>query len=50
MFTLEVDFIMLSKEFKTLAEIQPWVQIAINAGAFAVGIYCNGKIIEDYIS
>lgn len=48
MFTLEVDFIMLKKQFKTLAEIKPWVEIAINAGAWIVAILCQGKVIEVY--
>jgi hypothetical protein len=46
MFTLEIDFIMLDKKFKTLAEIQPWVQIALDAGANIVAIWCEGKLIE----
>ncbi|MHA2055320.1 MAG: hypothetical protein ACW99F_17205 [Candidatus Hodarchaeales archaeon] len=47
MFQLEVDFIMLEKEFKTLAEIKPWVEIALNAGAFSVAIFCQGRVIEE---
>jgi hypothetical protein len=46
MFQLEVDFIMLDKQFKTLKEIKPWMQIAIDAGAWVVAIFCEGKLIE----
>jgi len=50
MFQLEVDFIVLDKQFKTLREIKPWMQIILDTGVVVVAILCEGWLIEAKIN
>jgi hypothetical protein len=45
MYQLEVDFIMLNKQFSELKDVKAWAKIAFSAGAEIVAIFHNNKLV-----
>jgi hypothetical protein len=45
MYQLEVDFVMLNRQFSRLEDVKVWAKIAFSAGAEIVAIFHNDRLV-----